>query len=449
MPVSEEKTTAYQATESERAIIGAILRGDILPRNIELTLEDFTDLICHEVFAVMQKLDAQNKTCDLVTVSDAMPNFDSTLLVDLLQSGMPSLVLCDQYVANVKAASMRRALCKIAQQTVELSRNELTDPVKAAEEIRGQIDELAKNGPTQEIVSIPQMILNMHDYLFAEQKTDDSMHTGIGRLDGVLGGGIRGGKLCIIGARPSVGKSALGLFIATNAARSGKHVLYVSLEMDEAELYDRIIARFSGVPVDAIEARNFSDEQIQSVVAAYAEIGQIQLSISTQAQTPLQIRSLALRQRQETGIDMVVVDYLQLLRSGRKTNNRAEEVGEISRALKRLAMELKIPVIAMTQMNRQSEMGTGEGGRMPKMSESRESGTIEQDANQFLILHAPDIRTVPEPWQQMAESCQMNGWTFMLINVAKNRNGRKGILPIAFDAPHMNFFAFERDTQGG
>lgn len=88
MPVSEEKTTAYQATESERAIIGAILRGDILPRNIELTLEDFTDLICHEVFAVMQKLDAQNKTCDLVTVSDAMPNFDSTLLVDLLQSGI-------------------------------------------------------------------------------------------------------------------------------------------------------------------------------------------------------------------------------------------------------------------------------------------------------------------------------------------------------------------------
>lgn len=260
---------------------------------------------------------------------------------------------------------------------------------------------------------------------------------------------IRGSKLCIIGARPSVGKSALGLFIATNAARSGKHVLYVSLEMDEAELYDRIIARFSGVPVDVIEARNFSDEQIQSVVAAYAEIGQIQLSISTQAQTPLQIRSLALRQRQDTGLDMIVVDYLQLLRSGRKTNNRAEEVGEISRALKRLAMELKIPVIAMTQMNRQSEMGIGEGGRMPKMSESRESGTIEQDANQFLILHAPDIRTVPEPWQQMAESCQANGWTFMLINVAKNRNGRKGILPIAFDAPHMNFFAFERDTQGG
>ena len=128
----------------------------------------------------MQKLDAQNKTCDLVTVSDAMPNFDSTLLVDLLQSGMPSLVLCDQYVANVKAAGMRRALCKIAQQTVELARNELTDPVKAAEEIRGQIDELAKNGPTQEIVSIPQMILNMHDYLFAEQKTDDSMHTELG-----------------------------------------------------------------------------------------------------------------------------------------------------------------------------------------------------------------------------------------------------------------------------
>lgn len=167
------------------------------------------------------------------------------------------------------------------------------------------------------------------------------------------------------------------------------------LRWTKPELYDRIIARFSGVPVDVIEARNFSDEQIQSVVAAYAEIGQIQLSISTQAQTPLQIRSLALRQRQETGLDMVVVDYLQLLRSGRKTNNRAEEVGEISRALKRLAMELKIPVIAMTQMNRQSEMGTGEGGRMPKMSESRESGTIEQDANQFLILHAAGYSNCP------------------------------------------------------
>lgn len=437
------KQSVFEAHGSERAVVGAILRGEISMRDVDLTLADFTDLLCAEVFKTMGVLDSQDKPCDLVTVSDAMPGVETAALVELMQQGMVSGAQCGDYVATIKSAGMRRALSRTAQNLAVLAADGAVEPGKAAEAIRSEIDELAKNGPSQAVTPIAQIVAQMHDWLFAETRVDDSIKTGIGPLDAVLGGGIRGGKLCVIGARPSVGKSALGLFIAMNAAHEGKQVLVVSLEMDEAEIYARVLARYSGVAVDVIEARSFTNDQIERAVESYGDIAMMQLSITTRATTPAQLRAIALRQRQQKGLDLIVVDYLQLMNSGQKTGNRTEEVGQISRQLKQLAMELRIPVIAMTQMNRQSEAGTGEGGRMPRMSESRESGSIEQDANQFLILHAPGTDGVPDSQRQMAESCRSRGQTFMLIAVAKNRNGRKGYLPVAFDAPHMRFIPFD------
>ena len=434
----------YQALQSERAVVGAILSGCLAFRDVDLVQSDFTDIHASQVFQTMAMLDAQDKPCDLTAVSDALPRLELSILVDMMKdTPIISAANAQSYVAAIKSASMRRALSKVAQKTVALAGSSDADPIDTAEEIRKQIDELLKNGPTEDVMHLQEIVMQMHEWLFAGDQ-GDAISTGISTLDAVLGGGIRGSKLCIIGARPSVGKSALGLYIAENAARAGKQVLIVSLEMDESEIYSRILARYALTDVDIIEARRFTDEQQIRIVEAYGEMSAMNLSVSTRASTPGQIRSIALKMRAQRGLDLIVVDYLQLLTSGQKTSNRTEEVGSISRQLKLLAMELHVPVIAMSQMNRQSEAGMSEGGRMPKMSESRESGSIENDANQFIILHPPAENALPHGHEQMYESCQINGWTFMHVAVAKNRNGKKGIVPVAFDAPHMRFIPFDR-----
>lgn len=446
--MSDEQKSVYEAISSERAIIGAILSGQVEFRDVDLSQSDFRDLICSEVYKTMALLDAQGKPCDLVTVSDAEPNLDAAVLVEFMQSGLSWEV--PRYVQNVRSASMRRALSQTAQNLQRLAGDASIDPTQAADKIRCEIDELAKNGPVQEVTPIDQVCLNMHLWMFEEDKTEDSVKTGICTLDELLGGGIRGSKLCVIGARPSVGKSALGLFIAENAAAAGKNVLIVSMEMDESEIFSRILARYAQIPVDMIEARRFTDAQIDRVIGTYDDICRMHLSITTKATTPAQVRTIALKHRRENGLDLIVIDYIQLMSSGQKTSNRTEEVGQISRQLKLLAMELGIPVIAMTQMNRQSENGTAEGGRMPKISESRESGSIEQDANQFMILHPANKESLSEKWRPLHDTCQARGWTFMLIAVAKNRNGRKGIVPVAFDGAYMTFVPFDtRKNTGG
>lgn len=445
----EQKKSVYEAISSERAVIGAILTDAVSFRDVDLQQSDFRDLVCSTVYSTMALLDSQGKPCDLVSVADALPDMDTSILIDLMQSGVSFEV--PHYVENIRAASMRRALSKTAQNLQKLASDASIDPTKAADQIRNEIDELQKSGPVQEVTPIEKVCLDMHMWMFEEEKTDDSIKTGICTLDDLLGGGIRGSKLCVIGARPSVGKSALGLYIAENAAAAGKNVLIVSMEMDESEIYSRVLARYAHIPVDTIEARRLSGDQIERAIEAYGSIYSMRLSITTKATTPAQVRTIALRQRRDKGLDLIVIDYLQLMSSGQKTSNRTEEVGQISRQLKQLAMELKIPVIAMTQMNRQSEAGTGEGGRMPKISESRESGSIEQDANQFMILHPASKESLSDKWRPLHDTCQAKGWTFMLIAVAKNRNGKKGIVPVAFDGAYMTFVPFDtrQNTAGG
>lgn len=443
-----QKQSVWSAVASERAVIGAILGGELDVRDVDLDQEDFTDLICSDIFKVMGALTAQDKPCDMVSISDAMPELDPGILIELLQAKMVSVVQAQKYVSSIKSATMRRALSKTAQNLANLAANASLDPIQSADKIRMEIDELSKNGPAQESVSVASLILQMHDWLFADNPVEDCIKTGISSLDHILGGGIRGSKLFVIGARPSVGKSALGLFFASNAALSGKRVLIVSLEMDEREIFNRVLSRAAQVSGEAIEQRKFTDEETEKVIEAYGAITPMKLMINTKANTPAQIRAEALRLRQNGGIDLIVVDYLQLLSSGQKSSNRTEEVGSISRQLKLITMELKIPVIAMTQMNRQSEVGTGEGGRMPKISESRESGSIEQDANQFLILHQPTRDTLQDEKKQLFDVCKAKHWLLMQIAVAKNRGGRKGLVHVAFDPSVMTFRAFTNQQEG-
>lgn len=448
--MSDENISVYSARESERAVIGAILNGIITYDAVDLKSNDFTDYLSREIYDRLGTLSARGSPTDMVTLIDTYNDELTANRVIEIATGTPIATeqMADGYIATIKSASTRRAMSKAAQHLATLSADPDADPMDSIEISHAELDDLMRNMPHDEIVPINQVTQRMHRILFGGEK-ETIIRTGLSPLDNLLGGGIRGSKLCIIGARPSVGKSALGLQIAHNAAADGKRVLLVSLEMDEVEIYCRMLSRYAMIDVGSIEQHNLSADDKVRITEAYQLFDSMHLSFATRANTPAQIRAQALKMRMDDGLDLIVVDYLQLLQSGKKAVNRSEEVGQISRDLKLLAMELSIPVIAMTQMNRNSEAFSA--SRMPRMSESRESGSIEQDANQYIILHAPSREEVAEMGMTakngmsmitVYENCRSKGMTYMLIQVAKNRNGKKGMFPVAFDAPHMRFLPF-------
>ena len=235
---------------------------------------------------------------------------------------------------------------------------------------------------------------------------------------------IAGGKLIVVGARPSVGKSALLLHMAVRALDAGRKILLVSCEMGADEVVGRVVAQKSGVSVDKIERHDLTEDEIIKVADSFAEIPSERFCISERARTVQDIRRMALRTRAHGGLDLIVADYLQLLDAGQKTNNRAEAVGVVTRGLKALAMELKIPVLTASQLNRASERNDE-----PKLSDLSESGSIEQDADAVLLLHAPNDKDDPE----------------RKLFLDKNRGGRCGRITLYFDGATMRF----TEMQGG
>lgn len=192
----------------------------------------------------------------------------------------------------------------------------------------------------------------------------------------------------------------------------------MSLEMSETEIIGRMVSRKSGVPAGRISNRNLSGSELERVAESFALLPGDRFCISTRAQTPQDVRRVALRMKASGGLDMIVVDYLQLLEAGRKTGSRVEAVGVISRNLKALAQELEIPVLTASQLNRASERNDA-----PRLSDLRESGSIEQDADAVILLHAPDEKE--KPARQLI--------------LAKNRQGRCGGFDLIFDGARMLF----------
>lgn len=274
----------------------------------------------------------------------------------------------------------------------------------------------------------------------AERLVDDTMErleqrrrrelvglpTGFHALDATTGGFLPG-QFVILAARPSQGKTALALNIATNVASSGQGVLFISLEMSRLELGDRALSARAMVPGDVL--RNpwlFSEPQWKSLLNACGEIAKLPLWIDdTSVRTVSQIQANARRAKHRANLSLVVIDYLSLIDTQKaKGESRQEEVARLSRRLKAMARDLKVPVFCLHQLNRQVEH---RDDRRPRMADLRESGQIEQDADFVLLLHRPE-QYDPNDQPGTAE-----------LIVAKNRNGATGIVRLAFAKECMRF----------
>lgn len=246
----------------------------------------------------------------------------------------------------------------------------------------------------------------------------DGLKVGLPNLDDMIGG-LEGGDIIVIGARPAVGKSALVTQITTNLAEQGKKIGFYNLEMSDKQMYERFVASQSGLGLTRIRraVKFLGDEEKRFKMANNALAERSNIVISTGAKTVSEIRS----ESRHMGFDVIVIDYLQLIRSDTfYRGNRVAEVGAISKAIKALAMELNIPIILLSQLNRASE---GRETREPSMSELRESGDIEQDASVIILL-----------WNMSEEDRSKKG-----CKVEKNRQGETGKMELRFDGDKMRF----------
>ena len=252
--------------------------------------------------------------------------------------------------------------------------------------------------------------------------------------------GMRPGQMIVIGARPGVGKTSFALNLATNAAAHGASVAFFSLEMSKTEIAQRLLSAQARIPLSAIRGASIKDDQWNTIIDAINDLSNLDIMIDdTPGTTVTEIRAKARRMLKDKENALVMVDYLQLLSppsGGHRADSRATEVSEMSRGIKIMAKDLECPVIALSQLNRNV---TDRKGQRPQLSDLRESGSIEQDADVVILLD----RSMTEEEADRPDRPDMNVTDFI---IAKNRSGPLNIVPLVFLPGSTKFVEMSRES---
>ena len=450
----ETVSSSYYNQDAEATLIGiALTSPDKVKAVTALHKDDFyfdKHKVLHQCLCALEK---ENRDVDLVTVNNWLSQ--NGLLEKA--GGIEYAIACTQtsgYAANVKSyldivheCAMNRALFNIGKELTRRTQ-EGTDPNEVREWAARQIKEV-RLGDSIHLIDMHEACETTYRTLEAEQgvaadeTSEKTIDTGIDVLDQKLGR-LRAGQYVAIGARPSVGKSILALHICVNAAKKGKRVLLVSLEMNETEITERVLADEGNVSLGLITSGNIPVDAWMNMAQAIGKISGIPLYYCRETETVEKVRRAAYQLYENGGIDLIAIDYLQLMEATyARRQNRQEQIAEVSRGLKKLAQELEVPILVLTQLNRLSEKVVEKGKKVkrePTMSEARESGAIEQDANIFILLHDPQENELESEMDINAyEKAKAYGMTMLRLIVDKNRQGKKGRVTVAFDGNHMRF----------
>jgi replicative DNA helicase len=443
---------AFVNVEAEQSVLGAALQDHkALKRMREMDMNAFTQPEHRVLFASMVEADDRRIDVDLVTMHTMLSEQSKLDLIGgdmyLMQliNFVPSTANVGSYIRIVNECATRRQMKAIGEELIRKAGflDEELDAIREGAALRIRD---VKAGGGVKLISQEEAVMMTYDKMEKAQKregqTNDRIMTGIRPLDKMTGG-LSGSKLMIIGARPSVGKSIFAMTICMNAAKQGKRVLYISLEMEADELMEREFAAASLVPLTEITSDEISIDGWKKMAEAFPDLASKPIFYCTDIHFVEDVRKAAFQLFENGGLDLICVDYIQLLKTTQKRNSRQEEVADISRGLKWLAQELKIPVIALSQLNRASQKEK----RPPTMAEARESGAIEQDANIFLLLHDPDTTELKnEDLRRLSSNLEKQSMKLIYVNVDKNRQGKKGVFYIAFDGDHMRFLPLSKEN---
>lgn len=420
------------SVEAEQSVIGGLLLNNNALDKIADMLNP-ADFYRHDhrvVYEHTRTMIEQGKPADLVTVAESLENSGELAEVGgiaylgALVQNVPGAANIHRYASIVRDRSVLRGILGVSD---SLRGDCLGHGSKDAEKIvSGAIAGLESlidhdGGEPSNLQSVMSQVMREADRRQQAGKAS-GLPTGFARLDTMIGG-LEPGQLVIVAARPSVGKTILGLNVATHAARTGTPSLFFSLEMTSQDIGQRVLSGQSRVSVGGMRSGTLGDHEWQRIMQAYGESEWPLFIDDRPAVTVGYIRAKARRIKRQNGLGLIVIDYLQLMRG--QGDNRTQEVGSISRGLKALAKELKCPIVALCQLNRGVE---NRQDRRPMLSDLRDSGEIEQDADMVLMLHREEIHNDAPEWAGLAE-----------VLVRKNRNGATGECLLAFSGEYMQF----------
>lgn len=421
-----------------------------------LTEDDFTDPSLRQLFVTVRKVIQDGGQTDFASVDNEFSKlFPETAnqirdrMIDLIQRKLYTLGDSESiadHVRIVRELTNRRQI--IAR--MESLTNALRDPTKSLTETLIAIQDTAERmdgDEDAEWTSLDNVNIATYEYLDARQSGRiRAVPMGITSLDEITGG-LFGGELTIVAARPSVGKSAFGLNVALSAAHEGFKVGFVSCEMDDKGFGQRTLSREAWVNGDKLRKANIASEEWDSLFTAMTEMHDvpIRFMFNRGSKDGITVESVfrAVKKAARHGeIDLLIVDYIGIMRTVKTFKDERLRIAYISSELKRLATTANIPVVALCQVNRMAQ------GRMPTMAELRDSGAVEQDADGIIFLHRPDNhedksihpKDVPT-FYAMLES----GSVYIAISVAKQRNGQTGITQVMFDPAVMRYSEIMRE----
>ena len=441
--------TAYpHSDEAEYAVLGACLfSSEALSTAMELLKpEDFYQPLNGKLFGIMTKMYAVNKPVDLVTVSNELkaqelyePIGGMQFLAQVTTS-VTTTAATSYHAEMVKDYALRRRMITAGETISRIAQKLDIEPSEIVAEAEAEILKASQNTESSSPISLEELspsVLRNIDELRSGGSIKGYL-SGFKDLDNVLSG-FQPGSLNIIAARPSMGKTALALNIAQfgGIRDSNPCVLLFSLEMSAEQLMQRMYAAESGVSLSSITEGRMSDEDYYSLAEASDRLSKRRIFINDSSElSAVDFRTKCRRfKTRHPDLALIVVDYLQLMHTERKRNdNRQQETADISRMLKAVAIELECPVIALSQLSREVERRTE---KKPQLSDLRDSGAIEQDADTVILLYREDYYDENKPYNSHDSKAE--------LRIAKNRNGRTGVCALTFQREYTRFVNYVRE----
>ena len=437
--VVENRQVAFrlppQAMEVEKHVIGALLLDtDAVGRALEILEGDDFYLEKHQViFKAVSGLFEKNAPVDLITLSEAlkksqkfeMAGGDAYLLE--ISAEVVSSANIEQHCQIIKEKSLLRRLIGTATKILEKAYDGAQEPGTIMDSAEGDIFAISESTIKQGFLPIKKILSDTFKLIESYSKGEIiGVPSGFKDLDGMTSG-FQKTDLIILAGRPAMGKTALALSMLANAAINyRKTVAFFSLEMGREQLVQRILCREAKVNMHLLRTGRLPSRDYPKIAVAAGPIGDCKVFIDDHpALNILELRAKCRRLKAQQGLDMIMVDYLQLMQGVGRQENRQQEISQISRGLKGLAKELGIPVIALSQLSRAVEQRGGEGE--PKLSDLRESGAIEQDADLVMFIYRDEV------YNKDAEKGKAK------IILAKQRNGPTGDVPLTFVADYASF----------
>ncbi len=441
---------AFYDLDAELSVVGAMLQDPGTLQNCGLlTRDDFQHPELGAAYAAILALTVRHEPVDLITVDNQLtrdlgehrPEGITQLLVKAMQH-TPSTANIRAYIEIVRDRSNRRRLSRLGTDIARMAQDETVDVAQAVDSTRQGLRALDHGKTDWEPIS--QTIMETYEALNRRMSGQDKPITsGIATLDRAFYGFVPG-EVTVIGARPGVGKSAFAGAIAVNAAKQGAKVGIVSLEMSRIQYGQRLLARSALVDSQLIRKAELDEENLMRVVQAMGDVSALPMEFMFNCRT-LEALSTAIQRRvDEHRLDMVIIDYLQLLRTERKCKSDYERVTYISQSLKELAVMLEIPIIALAQLSRANQ---GRADKRPVLSDLRDSGSIEQDADNVIFLHRPEDPTEKGVNKQDREAFQAyisKGYHYIYISIEKQRQGQIGEGNLLFDPRLMTYIGIKR-----